>query len=108
MLAAMAMLFAGLGATCDALCCPLAPAQSSMHAAMPCCAGTASMSRSESTRLPAATTTAQVQTPAPAKAVVTIATNTAPMRVTSHRSAPSPAHHEPSPPLFLRNAQLLI
>jgi hypothetical protein len=101
------MLLAGLG-TCDALCCPLAPQQVSIHAAMPCCAGDASMSRPNATRIPVATTTAQIQTPAPASAAVTIAIDTAPLRLATSRTAPSPAHHEPSPPLFLRNAQLLI
>ncbi len=108
-LAAFAMVFAGLGATCDALCCPLAPPQASVHAMMPCCAGTASMSRPGAVRVPVATATAQVQTPAPSPvvALLTVA-DAAPLRLQLVAAASPSAHHHPSPPLFLRNAQLLI
>ena len=102
MLAAMCVLAASLAPACGALCCA-DDTIPTIHAAMPCCETQPRIARSEAMRVPQATTVAvdaQVATPIaaisiPASRIAVVAT-------------PATSHHQPSPPLFLRNAQLLI
>jgi hypothetical protein len=109
MLAAFALIAAGLAPLCGALCCPAAPAAISMHAAMPCCAGEASMARSEDMREQQSTTaTARVDVSPPAVGVVSVIARQANAPSGRHEVTRSAAQQQPSPPLFLLNAQFLI
>lgn len=88
--------------TCGGLCCPRS-SEATMHAEMPCCEPGVSMTPREAVRLQPAT-------------FFTLSHATVPVVITKTDPAPRPAHvrsasvehHEPAPPLFLRNAQLLI
>lgn len=108
MLAALAVIASGLAPLCTALCCPPAPAELSIHASMPCCAGEDSMSRSDAMRVEHSTAAvARVHVPPPVIAVVT--TVAQPAAPAFRREATRVlTRHDPSPPLFLLNAQFLI
>jgi hypothetical protein len=108
MLAAFAVFVAGAAPLCSSLCCPLAPPQASIHASMPCCAGETSMSRSDAMRVQQTTAPAAPRVHA-TQPVTIIATATSTHAPALRREPPRlVARHEPSPPLFLLNAQFLI
>jgi hypothetical protein len=108
MLAALAVIAMGLGPLCNALCCPPAPAELSIHASMPCCAGEDSMTRSDAMRVERSTAAAaRVHVPPPAIAVVTTVAQPAPPAI-RREAACVLTRHDASPPLFLLNAQFLI
>jgi hypothetical protein len=108
MLAAFAVIAMGLAPLCTALCCPPAPAELSIHASMPCCAGKDSMSRSEEMRVEHSTAAAaRVHVPPPAMAVAITVSQPAPPAF-RREAARVLTRHDPSPPLFLLNAQFLI
>jgi hypothetical protein len=105
LVAVLALLVASIFPACDAICCS-SPADTSIHAAMPCCNTQPKLERVPSGMRvpPAVTATAPAQATIPV-AVATVSLVHAPVAVAQ---AVEPAHHEPSPPLFLRNSQLLI
>jgi len=108
MLVAFAMIAAGAAPLCTSLCCPPAPAEASFHAAMPCCAGEGSMSPSDAVDVQhSPPATARVHAPQPATVVIT--TLTVPAAPAFRRESTRVlTRHDPSPPLFLLNAQFLI
>jgi hypothetical protein len=105
MLVVLAFLAASIFPACGAICCS-SPAETSIHAAMKCCNTQPKLERADSgMRVPPAVT---ASAPAPVTIPVSVATVplvSAPVAIAQTIDA---AHHEPSPPLFLRNAQLLI
>jgi len=108
MLAAFAVIAMGLAPLCTALCCPSAPAELSIHASMPCCAGEASMSRSDAMRVEHSTSAAaRVHVPPPVLAVATLVKQPAAPALRPEATRVL-TRHDPSPPLFLLNAQFLI
>lgn len=78
-----------------------------MHAAMPCCASDSALASTDARAVPPATTIASSPLTPPAPVAVAILAPPAPAHVLP-RATVSTAHHEPSPPLFLLNAQFLI
>ena len=90
---------------CGGICCPKA-AEASVHAEMPCCAGASAMTPREASPAQPATF-ARVATPI---AVLTrpaaFAESPALVRSAPHVDRETP--HEPTPPLFLMNAQVLL
>jgi hypothetical protein len=101
MLAAVFVLAAGIAPACGSICCA-AESAATIHASMPCCETQPKIERSEALRLPQATT---VSIPAAVAAPVTAIETPASRAIAA---AALPSQHQPSPPLFLRNAQLLI
>jgi len=108
MLAAFAVIAASAAPLCTALCCPPVPAEISIHASMPCCAGEDSMSRPNPMSVERSTAAAsRLHVPPPAIGVVTaVAEPAAP--AFRRETARVLTRHDPSPPLFLLNAQFLI
>ncbi|HEY0156666.1 MAG TPA: hypothetical protein VGF28_05175 [Thermoanaerobaculia bacterium] len=102
MLAAFFVLAAGIVPACGSFCCAREAADS-MHAAMPCCESQPKLERAQVLRMPQATS---VSLPAAHVAAPVTAPASPPARALT--LAALPGMHEPSPPLFLRNAQLLI
>jgi hypothetical protein len=98
----------GVLPTCgDELCC--ANEDASMHAQMPCCE-TTSITPNDFVRVQSGTSSAGLIVHAPVQAALvatTDATMTAPRPRVQHPVA-SPVLLEPTPPLFLLNAQFLI
>jgi hypothetical protein len=101
MLAAIVVIAAGLLPACGSICCA-GDAETVIHRPMPCCETQPRLERSEAVRMPQATS---VSIPAHVAAPVTTVETPASRALAL---APLPERHEPSPPLFLRNAQLLI
>jgi hypothetical protein len=101
MLAAIVVLAAGILPACGSICCA-GEADTVIHRPMPCCDAQPRLERPDALRMPQATS---VSIPAGVAAPLT-AIETPASRALA--IAPLPARHEPSPPLFLRNAQLLI
>ena len=104
-LALIVVLASAILPACGGICCPKAP-DASMHAQMPCCAGESSMAPRDNSATQPATL---------ARAATTIALTTAPatIELAPPRVQPPPrialaTPHEPTPPLFLLNAQFLI
>ncbi|HEY0371875.1 MAG TPA: hypothetical protein VGD79_07720 [Thermoanaerobaculia bacterium] len=108
-LALLTVLSASLLPVCaGAFCCP-AVAELTMEAAMPCCAETSVTPREDVRSLPATSPSAAPapQTWTPMIAVALPRANAfVPVRIA--HTEDSPPRHEPSPPLFLLNAQFLI
>jgi hypothetical protein len=104
-LAAIVLIAAGIGPACvPGLCCPVNET-ASIHAQMPCCAGDApTMSPREVGRMRPATVSIIAQQAAPA--VIELAQPPAPVQTAVIVIVEAPP--DSSPPLFLRNAQLLI
>lgn len=101
MLAAILVLAAGIIPACGSICCANA-ATATIHGTMPCCETQPRIERSEAMRMPqAASASIPAHVAAPATTVETPSSRTLAV-------APLPSRHEASPPLFLRNAQLLI
>lgn len=109
MLSLIAVLAAALAPLCDSFCCA-SSSETSIHALMPCCAGESNMSRNEPVREERSTSTAaRVSTPQPPPVAAVIATLAAPPApATRFEETRIASRHEPSPPLFLLNAQFLI
>lgn len=101
------LLLAGAGVlpVCGGFCCASGDDES-MHAQMPCCETPSSLAPMDAVRVPPATVTAGIALQPPALPPVTMLVPVPPARAAFDRT--SDAHHEPSPPLFLLNAQLLI
>lgn len=110
-LAVIAVLTAGVLPSCGGICCPVAPDVAMVHAQMPCCAG-ASFAQRDALRSHPATfagySSPSPQTWVPPAVVVQAGTSVVPPRVQATLATASRAHHEPSSPLFLLNAQFLI
>jgi hypothetical protein len=106
LLAALIVFAAAVLPACGGLCCTAAD-EAAMHAAMPCCAAESSLAPTDARPIPPATTlaTSALTPPAPLP-VAAILTPAATQLLP--RGIVSTAHHEPSPPLFLLNAQFLI
>ena len=101
MLAAVVVLAAGVFPACGSICCA-DKADTVIHRAMPCCETQPRVERAEAVRMPQATSVSvPAGVAAPATAIVSQAARALAI-------APLPERHETSPPLFLRNAQLLI
>jgi len=99
------MVLAGVLPVCiPGLCCDTSDAPA-MHAQMPCCAGETSMTPREPVRVQPATFAAFASNPLHAMAPVVVVQ---PAAISFTPDATSSSHHEPSPPLFLLNAQFLI
>ena len=101
MLAAVVVLAAGVLPACGSICCA-DKADTVIHRAMPCCETQPRVERSEAVRMPQATS---VSVPAGVAAPLTTIETPASRALSL---APPAERHETSPPLFLRNAQLLI
>jgi hypothetical protein len=84
----------------------------SVHAQMPCCASQTIASRDTTNRQQSATTSASTlgspQTSAPVALVLRTYTSVVPSIVPATLAMASRARFEPTPPLFLLNAQFLI
>lgn len=109
-LVAISLLVAAVLPVCGGICCPAGDDAASMHAQMPCCAGEASVAREESPRLPKAAGVSpapRIWVPVAIVARAGATCITAP-RVQAVRDHDAISRHEPSPPLFLLNAQFLI
>lgn len=111
-LAVVSVLVAGVLPTCgDGLCCSVKPAVPTAHAQMPCCAP--SFAPRDAARPQVATTSPagsliSPQMWAPAALVTwSIATDSS-LRVQATLATASKALLEPTPPIFLLNAQFLI
>ena len=112
-LVAIAVFAAGVLPACvPALCCPVSPAMPSVHAEMPCCAPSTTFVPRDDTRQQPATvagaTSLLPQKWAPVAAVAQRSAQFSSPRVQTARDTVLLAHPEPSPPLFLLNAQFLI
>jgi hypothetical protein len=105
------VLTAGILPTCgDGACCVLGPAQATVHAQMPCCA---SMTAPRDVPRPGVVTTSagslvSPQTWAPVALVMRPYASGSPSRVQATLTTVPTAHPEPTPPIFLLNAQFLI
>ena len=109
-LAVTTLLAAGLLPACiPGLCCPINDAPT-VHAQMPCCQGESSIASREPLRVRPATFASNAPSPQSAAVLAQHATafTVAPARVPAKLAAGQTAQHEPSPPLFLLNAQFLI
>jgi hypothetical protein len=107
MLAALAVVAAGAAPLCTSLCCPPAPPEAAFHAAMPCCTGEDSMTPSDALDVQhAPPATARVHAPQQLTVAATLAPPSAPSL--GRESTRVLTRHDPSPPLFLLNAQFLI
>jgi hypothetical protein len=110
-LAAITVLAAGVLPTCaDGICCPLADAPT-VHTQMPCCVDPSIAPRDAVRLQPATSAGSTLSPPTWASGAVVEqpgATQVSPPRVQATLATVSLAHHEPSPPLFLLNAQFLI
>ena len=112
-LAAIAVFAAGVLPACvPALCCPVSTAAPSVHAEMPCCAPSATFVPRDDTRQQPATvasaTSLLPQKWAPVAMVAPRSAQFSSPHVQTARDTVLRAHPEPSPPLFLLNAQFLI
>lgn len=98
-----------LPACAGAVCCPT-PTEPVAHAQMPCCEGQTSIARSSALRLQTVTFAGFSFSPQLCDPVALVARTgaSAPAGVQAARATVSAALHEPSPPLFLLNAQFLI
>src|SRR5688500_20129277 len=106
-LVAFAVIAAGAVPLCTEFCCPPAPPEASFHAPMPCCAGEDSMSPSDATDVQhAPPATARVHAPRPVAIADTLTLPSVP--ALRGEWARVLTRHDPSPPLFLLNAQFLI
>lgn len=112
-LATITVLAAGVLPACvNGLCCPVTPDAPAVHSQMPCCTGQTSIAPGEITRVRPATYAGfnlQPQTWAAAAVVAGAgASELSPARVPATLATGLFALREPSPPLFLLNAQFLI
>lgn len=110
-LAVITVLASGVLPACGGMCCPVAEDEAAVHAQMPCCAEP-TFSPSDALRLLPATfagLSSSPQTWVPVAVVERPGTfEVSPPRVQATLTIASRAHHEPTPPLFLLNAQFLI
>jgi hypothetical protein len=106
--AAILILGNGMVPVCGAMCCPLAPDVPLVHAQMPCCAPGASIGAGDVTRTQPATVAGSVSLPLAWNVVARLGGNDSPTLVAVARDTAAAATQEPSPPLFLLNAQFLI
>ncbi|HUP61937.1 MAG TPA: hypothetical protein VNA69_16135 [Thermoanaerobaculia bacterium] len=107
------VLAAGVLPACvPGVCCAVLPDASTIHAQMPCCAMTNSFAPRDAMRLQPATfagsTSPLPQMWAPVAVVARPGAPVVPPRVQTTLDTALEARHEPSPPLFLLNAQFLI
>src|SRR6185436_7836102 len=112
-LAAIAVFAAGVLPACvPGMCCPVSPSVPTVHAQMPCCAPSDTFVPKDDTRQQpasfAGSTSLLPQKWAPVAVVTRLGAGFAPARVQTTHDTVIQAHPEPSPPLFLLNAQFLI
>lgn len=111
-LAVVSALAAGVLPTCgDGLCCSIMPAVPTVHAQMPCCASPSIAPRDVSQPQAVTTSAGSLISPqmwAPVALVMRPYASVVPSRVQATLATVSPAPSEPTPPLFLLNAQFLI
>lgn len=108
-LATVIVLAAGIVPACDReLCCPVTPDVPIAHAEMPCCEAGVSNAPREITRVRPATFPGFDLTPHAATPAAVVAFEAPTARIELPHDTRFIAHREPSPPLFLLNAQFLI
>lgn len=112
-LVVVSVLAAGVLPTCgDGFCCSVESAVPTVHAQMPCCASPSFAPRDVSPSRAVTTLSAGSLTSprmwAPAALVTWSHASVSPSRVQATLATASTAHPEPTPPLFLLNAQFLI